>query len=622
MRDRVFGIETEYAVIYHPSRTERVEERRPTNYEIFQLFESRVAARHAGMPRAFSLLRSKSGRFLANGMSFHYEATPKDFEHGLVEMASPACRDPFSLVAHERAKDALVEELCEGVNRSLNGQGYEGEVRIGKNNVDTTGHTFGSHENYWIEDRLSRERRLVLVPVFLGLWLVTLPVIAWLVLVNGALILGGLLVAAAPLLGGLLRLMARPVGRASRSASLQLHRASRTLAAAPVRLAAILARDPGALMRRLAWVELPFLPVVALHSFVYNRFHYTSARRSLPAFLVTRTLYTGAGRVVPGETPLLRTAQRPEFLRSLARMFTSGDKRPLIETRDLFFRPWSAFTSRRRLHLLGADANLADHALVLRAGATALVLEALETDPEWRWPRLKDPLAAFREVARDPAMSARLPLVGEPAATALAIQRRYLEGAREVLAPALAELPPDHWKTRVLAMWEETLDALEEHPESLADRVDWIAKAALLHREVPDPAARAALERPEADVLRRPRGGDPVLRAAAFRALRLDLRYHELGPRGGHRRLLETGRMRSLVSDDAVRRARLEPPPDTRAAARGRAIRDAARGAGGATWHRVRVGRTEWRFLPDPLSPEPGFVLRLPEAWAPGKSGG
>jgi proteasome accessory factor A len=416
--------------------------------------------------------------------------------------------------------------------------------------------------------------------------------------------------------------MARPVGRASRSASLQLHRASRTLAAAPVRLAAILARDPGALMLRLAWVELPFLPVVALHSFVYNRFHYTSARRSLPAFLVTRTLYTGAGRVVPGETPLLRTAQRPEFLRSLARMFTSGDKRPLIETRDLFFRPWSAFTSRRRLHLLGADANLADHALVLRAGATALVLEALETDPEWRWPRLKDPLAAFREVARDPAMSARLPLVGEPAATALAIQRRYLEGAREVLAPALAELPPDHWKTRVLAMWEETLDALEEHPESLADRVDWIAKAALLHREVPDPAARAALERPEADVLRRPRGGDPALRAAAFRALRLDLRYHELGPRGGHRRLLETGRMRSLVSDDAVRRARLEPPPDTRAAARGRAIRDAARGAGGATWHRVRVGRTEWRFLPDPLSPEPGFVLRLPEAWAPGKSGG
>ncbi|MEE8558302.1 MAG: proteasome accessory factor PafA2 family protein, partial [Myxococcota bacterium] len=132
MKDRVFGIETEYAVIYHGRRGEAS---RPTNLALYPRFESALRQRFRTLPRALSLLRTKEGRFLENGASFHYEATPENYEHGLIEMASPECRDPFVLLNYERMKDELMEELAEEVNRELRLGGYEGEVRIGKNNV-------------------------------------------------------------------------------------------------------------------------------------------------------------------------------------------------------------------------------------------------------------------------------------------------------------------------------------------------------------------------------------------------------------------------------------------------------------------------------------------------------
>lgn len=196
MRERVFGIETEYALIYHPGRGECV---RPTNLELYQHFEHLVARELGGLPRAFSLLRAKPGRFLENGASFHYEATSLDFEHGLIEMASPECRDPFSLLRHERAKDRLLERVACAVNARLRRLGYRGEVRIGKNNVDSQGHTFGSHESYQVDDALSARARLLLLPIWLGLWALTLPVLLWLVAV-GALLAGvGAAVVIAPL---------------------------------------------------------------------------------------------------------------------------------------------------------------------------------------------------------------------------------------------------------------------------------------------------------------------------------------------------------------------------------------------------------------------------------------
>jgi len=96
---------------------------------------------------------------------------------------------------------------------------------------------------------------------------------------------------------------------------------------------------------------------------------------------------------------------------------------------------------------------------------------------------------------------------------------------------------------------------------------------------------------------------DERLRTLAYRAWRADLRYHELSRRGGYQRLERSGRALRITQPAEVERAQRTPPADTRARARGEAIRAACEQAlsGGAAWHRVRLGKLHWRFFPDPL---------------------
>ena len=157
-------------------------------------------------------------------------------------------------------------------------------------------------------------------------------------------------------------------------------------------------------------------------------------------------------------------------------------------------------------------------------------------------------------------------------------------------------------------MWQETLDELRRAPDSLADRIDWLAKRRLVLEEMPEAADRAALRARGAEVMRDGARGaaDLHLRDRAFRVRRVDLRFHELGPRGGARRLERRGLLRRLSQPEQVERARTEPPSDTRAFARGQAIKFAHANAvsGRAAWDRVRVGKLGHKYLRDPLRPD------------------
>ena len=589
MKDRVLGIETEYALIYHPGRADC---ERPTNLALYRRFEAALRNRVRSLSNAFSPFRAKGGLFLENGASFHYEATAEEYEHGLLEMASPECRDPFSLICFERAKDELVEELANEVNQDLKMAGYTGQVRVGKNNVDSQGHTFGSHESYWVEDRLPLSMRLAVIPLWILLWLVSLPVLAFVLAIQVAAVFAVLVFVILLLAAGLVLSVVRR--RTAR-------RIFRWLEAQAERLES----HPGEIAARAQRLVAPIYPLMKLHSAIYNRFYFRRFRACLAAFLVTRTLYAGAGAVVFDGDPLVRLAQRPPFLRTLSRIFPDGEERPVFETRDLFFRPLSVFRSRRRLHLLLGDANLCEWAQVLRVGTTALVLEAIESGFPWEWPVLRNPLVALNQLNCDTELRLELELADGSYATALEIQRCYLEGVRRALSES--DLLP-LWKVRVLNDWEETLDQLERDPDALVDRIDWIAKRRLLFDEVPDPSDREVLRLRGAELIRD--GGvrisaDYRLRDLAYRAWRVDLRYHELGPRGGYRRLERAGRTRRLSDPEEVVQARTQPPADTRAWARGQAIKWAHAHAlsGAAAWHRVRLGKLGWRWFTDPLDP-------------------
>ena len=116
------------------------------------------------------------------------------------------------------------------------------------------------------------------------------------------------------------------------------------------------------------------------------------------------------------------------------------------------------------------------------------------------------------------------------------------------------------------------LDALEYAPDSLAGRLDWVAKLGLLE------GMRGELSREARK--------------------KIDLRYHELSANGYHQRLaaaglVETPGGQSWLNEAALERAMRTPPPDSPATMRGHFIREFADGEETlrVNWKRVTIGK-------------------------------
>ena len=161
-----------------------------------------------------------------------------------------------------------------------------------------------------------------------------------------------------------------------------------------------------------------------------------------------------------------------------------------MNTRD---EPHADESKYRRLHVIPADANMSHYSNLLKFGTAALVMNLIESHSEQApvlpGVRLSDPVAAMHAVSHDLSLSVQLPLAPSSAtlpnpvstsgsASALQIQRAYYEASRahEESNPAGV----DAATAQILDLWGEVLDALETNPLSLADRLDWVAKYALV----------------------------------------------------------------------------------------------------------------------------------------------
>lgn len=283
----------------------------------------------------------------------------------------------------------------------------------------------------------------------------------------------------------------------------------------------------------------------------------------IEAFLVTRSVFCGAGKFgVEDEDrfvgPGFQLSQRADFFR-VRQSVDTMQERPLINTRD---EPHADPTRWRRFHVILGDSNLSGFATRLKVASTALVLEALVRDPGLvrALPRLADPLAAFRSISRDPTFRWEVALEGGGASTALEVQRAYL-------AAVVARVDPSRsvW-AEVLGDWEAVLADLAADPGLCSDRLDWVAKRALI---------RAFQEEEGID------DADPWLRS-------LDLAYSLLDPADGlHAGLEASGSMRMPVEEHAVEAAMREAPQDTRAAVRGACLERFPEAVLAAQWDHV-----------------------------------
>ncbi|MFT4110334.1 proteasome accessory factor PafA2 family protein [Propionicimonas sp.] len=283
---------------------------------------------------------------------------------------------------------------------------------------------------------------------------------------------------------------------------------------------------------------------------------------ALPAFLVSRTVLVGAGRVGigrHGERPGFQLSQRADFFEALEGIQTTR-RRPLVNTRD---EPHAPAARWRRLHVITGDANRTRYTTWLKAGTLAAVLTALGGDA-LPGLALASPVEAFGEVSHDVGLRRPIRLVDGRRLTALDLQEALWQAV-----DADAARRPEAYENDVVRAWGEVLDDLRSDPDRCADRLDWVAKRGLLDAY----AARHGLD-----------WGSP-------RLAQLDLAWSRLDRPGPWDALAAAGRLREVGTDEEVRRALAQPPSDTRAWTRGRVVAAVPGRVGGAAW--------EWMLVED-----------------------
>ena len=281
----------------------------------------------------------------------------------------------------------------------------------------------------------------------------------------------------------------------------------------------------------------------------------------LTPFLVTRQVFTGAGRVGLGQDGRragFQLSSRADFFEVEVGPETTL-KRPIINTRD---EPHADPALWRRLHVIVGDANMSETATLLKLGATSLVLSMIEAGGPELGIALANPVAAMHAVSHDLSLGEPLECLRRSPMTALEVQRAYLEAARAHVGPGAA----DPATAEVLQLWSDTLDGLADDPRTLADRLDWVAKRVLI------------------DGYRRRDGLD----WSSHRLAAVDLQYADTRPeRGLALRLEQRGSLARITTDAEIARAMADPPTDTRAWFRGECVRRFGERVAAASWDSV-----------------------------------
>ncbi|MEU6465978.1 Pup--protein ligase [Streptomyces sp. NPDC046976] len=266
-------------------------------------------------------------------------------------------------------------------------------------------------------------------------------------------------------------------------------------------------------------------------------------------FLVTRQLLCGAGKVL--QTPrgaVYCVSQRAEHIWEGVSSATTRS-RPIINTRD---EPHADAERYRRLHVIVGDSNMSETTMLLKVGATDLVLRMIEAGTVMRDLTLENPIRAIREVSHDITGRRKVRLASGREASALEVQREYFDKAvdfcdRRGIRTGTVE--------RVLELWGRTLDAIEsEELDRIETEIDWVMKYKLIERY------RAKHN----------------MTMSHPRVAQIDLAYHDIHRRRGLYYLLEKKGQAARICDDVrIFEGKSVPPQTTRARLRGDFIRRA-----------------------------------------------
>lgn len=127
---RIVGLETEYGITSVSARGSRA-------------LGADEVARYLFRP---IVERSRSSNvFLANGSRLYLDVGSHP------EFATAECDGLRQLIAHDRAGERIVDDLAIEAEQMLDEQGIRAKIFIFKNNTDSSGHSYGCHENYLVD---------------------------------------------------------------------------------------------------------------------------------------------------------------------------------------------------------------------------------------------------------------------------------------------------------------------------------------------------------------------------------------------------------------------------------------------------------------------------------------
>jgi proteasome accessory factor A len=129
MLRRIYGVETEYGITFSLRGQRRLS---PDEVSRF-LFRKVVAWGRS------------SNVFLENGSRLYLDVGSHP------EYATAECDSLNDLVAQDKAGESILRELVGYAQSQLSDEGIRGDIFLFKNNTDSTGNSYGCHENYCIE---------------------------------------------------------------------------------------------------------------------------------------------------------------------------------------------------------------------------------------------------------------------------------------------------------------------------------------------------------------------------------------------------------------------------------------------------------------------------------------
>jgi proteasome accessory factor A len=271
---------------------------------------------------------------------------------------------------------------------------------------------------------------------------------------------------------------------------------------------------------------------------------YYLAEQLIP-FLVTRQIYTGAGKVFSTqEGAHYCVSQRAQHIYQKISGTTTND-RSIINTRD---EPHADREKYRRLHVIVGDSNMSEYTNFLKVGTCSIVLQMIEDNYINKDFTLRNPVKAIKDITYDTTCKKKLRLDNGREHSPIEIQREYCELAQKYIE----QYPVSDELRQAVGMWQHVLDCLVDDPNQLDRQIDWVIKRRLINSWVE--AHNTTMQDP--------------------RVFMLDLQYHDIKRDRSLYYLLERkGEVDRIFTDEEVEVAKTEPPPDTRARMRGEFIK-------------------------------------------------